>query len=537
MAEVPIKRGQTDEAIEHYYWQLELRAQEDLDLRLRTSSLIPRAVVGDSPSIIKCCEYGRKGFAAAVAVVHPVMLVFNYILRYHHNHTPWESIPLPTGNGNHPVLDPYDVYRCLSGLCRENQELLLRQFQLTNQQRSSLLSSLMYGKSDDFVEVYGGLSNDQELSNFCWELGLYHPQEDALIESRLLEMPELYFEYCDKNQTEDWEEVEPGPTTNLFVLERVQKYYDEYCEGRKHLIENNNIINKREKELINEILMRPEGDMFRNAYDSGVVRLIEYNAETLEAVDLEDYEANCPPFDSIDWDVKTPFPVGVAVPEGKSTSKPSAQIENQAPGEEVVPDETGQDKPSKKKAGREPSTWLSDKYSMYSDTSVGLLLKAKIWDKLKEALTLLPLPNHGLKRMDGDIKSFGAVLLFYVFKQLGIASEDATYGRSFERTMVAMGTESNVLQKNKFSAGPFARNSTTPHLEAISIVLPALCQLKEGKHLDIAKIQAKGSDLVKVLVNGHTTLMDAYQYLINKLPSIFEESSDNPANNAEAGSD
>lgn len=197
----------------------------------------------------------------------------------------------------------------------------------------------------------------------------------------------------------------------------------------------------------------------------------------------------------------------------------------------------GRDLNEKPKKRRKPSIWLSEKYSMYSDTSVGLLLKAKIWDKLKEALTLLPLPNYGLKRMDGDIKSFGAALLFYVFKQLGIASEDATYGRSFERTMVAMGTESNVLQKNKFSAGPFARNSTTPHLEAISIVLPALCQLKEGKHLDIAKIQAKGSNLVKVLVNGHTTLMDAYQYLINKLPSIFEESSDNPANNAEAGSD
>ena len=532
---VPIKRGQTDEAIEHYYRQLELRAQEDLDLRFKTSGLIPRGMPGDSLSMIKCYEYGRKGVAAAVYVVHPLMLVFNYIIRYHRNHTPWESIPRPTEN--HPLLAPYEVYDCLRKICRENQELLFRQFKLTNRQRGAILLSLQLHDRKGFESVYGDLENDQEISNLCWELGLYHPKEDELMLSRTLEMPELYFDYCDKNQREDWKEIESGPTTNLFVLELVQKYYEEYCEGRKHLIENDDIINKREKELINEILMRPEGDMFRNAYDSGIVRLIEYNAETIEAVDLEDYEANCPPFDSINWDVKTPFPVGIAVPGGKSTSKPSAQTENQAPSEDVVPDETGQDKPSKKKAGRGHSTWLSKKYSMYSDTSVGILLKAKIWDKLKGDLTLLPLPNYGLKRMDGDIKSFGAALLFYVFKQLGIASDEATYGRSFERTMVVMGTESNVLQKNKLSAGPFARNSTTSHLEAISIVLPALCQLKDGKHLDIAKIREKGSDLVKVLVDGHTTLMTAYQYLMKELPSIFEEPSDNPTNDAEADSD
>lgn len=534
MAGVPIKRGQTEEQIEYYYSKLELRAQEDCDLSIASGIFSWRE--GDNPNYIKCCEYGRIGFEAAAAVVHPLILVYNYIYRYHRNHTPWESIPIPTEN--HPLLSPYEVYCCLKKISRENQELFLKQFTLTNRQRDIILTSLLIGDSKEFNSVYGDLSNDQEVSNLCWELGLYHPEEDELIFSRFMEMPELYDDYKDRTRTEDWEEVEHIPMTNLDVLNRVQGYYDQYCEGRRLLKENGDFINKKEKEIINEILMRPEGDMFREAYESGMASLIDYDATTLEVVNIEDYTiTSCPPFDEIDWDVKTPFPVGVAVPEGKSTSKPSAQIENQAPGEEVVPDETGQDKPSKKKAGREPSTWLSDKYSMYSDTSVGLLLKAKIWDKLKEALTLLPLPNYGLKRMDGDIKSFGAALLFYVFKQLGIASEDATYGRSFERTMVAMGTESNVLQKNKFSAGPFARNSTTPHLEAISIVLPALCQLKEGKHLDIAKIQAKGSDLVKVLVNGHTTLMDAYQYLINKLPSIFEESSDNPANNTEAGSD
>lgn len=532
---VPIKRGQTEEAIEHYYWHLELRAQEDFEYRFSTSGLIPRGMPGDSPSIIKCCEYGRQGFEAAVSVVHPLMLVFNYIIRYHHNHTPWESIPLPTEN--HPILDPYDVYRCLSGLCRENQELLLRQFQLTNQQRNSLLSSLLYRKSDDFVEVYGGLSNDQELSNFCWELGLYHPQEDALIESRILEMPDLYFDYCAKNQTEDWKEVESEPATNLFVLARVQKYYEEYCEGRKHLIENDDIINKREKELINEILMRPEGEMFRNAYDSGIIRLIEYNAETIEAVDLEDYEANCPPFDSIDWDVKTPFPVGIAVPGGKSTSKPSAQTENQAPSEEVVPDETGQEKPSKKKAGRNRGEWLSEKYSMYSDEQVGIELRTTLWPKLQQILAPLPLPNVGNSRTKGDLKSLGAALLFYVFKQLGIALENATYGRPFERAMVVMGAEEGKLMGKTFRAGPFARNSTKDHLAAVSKILPALCQLKDGKRIDISKLRNEGSPLEKALINGHLHLMTAYQYLIKELPSIFEGSSDNPTNDAKADSD
>lgn len=531
---VPIKRGQTEEAIEHYYFLLGIRAEKDFDLSL-TASHFYRCRPGDHPNYIKLCEYVRQGYEAAAAVVRPLNMVYNFIIRYHRNHTPWESFPLPTEN--HPVLGPYEVYRCLQEISRENLELILKHFQLTNRQRDALLRSITYGKPDDFVNAYGEMSNDQEVSNLCWELGLYHPEEDALVQSRLLEDPDIYYEYKEKTRVEDWAEIESGPITNIDVLNRVQYYYDVYCEGRKHLIEDDDIINKREKELFNEILMRPEGDIFRNAYESGKSHLIEYDAKTLGVVFIKDYTlTSCPPFDEIDWDVKTPFPVGIAVPGGESTLMSSAQTENPEPREEI-PDETAQDKPSKKKAGREPSTWLSKKYSMYSDTSVGILLKAKIWDKLKGDLTLLPLPNYGLKRMDGDIKSFGAALLFYVFKQLGIASNEATYGRSFERTMVVMGTESNVLQKNKLSAGPFARNSTTSHLEAISIVLPALCQLKDGKHLDIAKIREKGSDLVKVLVDGHTSLMTAYQYLMKELPSIFEEPSDNPTNDAEADSD
>lgn len=518
---VPIKRGQTEDAIEHYYFLLEIRAEKDFDLSCRAKCL-DRWRPYDHPNYIKFCEYGRRGFEAAAAVVRPLNLVYNFIIRYHRNHTPWESFPLPTEN--HPVLAPYEVYNCLREISRENLELLLKHFQMTNRQRDAFLSSITYGNPNDFENVYGEMSNDHEVSNLCWELGLYHPEESALVQSRLLEDPNIYYNYKEGTQKEDWAEIESGPITNLDVLRRVQYFYEVYCEGRQHLIEDDDIINKREKEIFNEILMRPEGEIFRCAYESGKQHLIEYDAKALDVVSIEDHTlTSYPPFDDIDWDVKTPFPVGVAVSEGKSTSKPSAQIENQAPSEEVVPDETGQDKPSKKKAGRGHSTWLSKEYSMYSDISVGLLLKAKIWDKLKEGLTLLPLPNYGFKRMDGDIKSFGAALLFYVFKQLGIASEDATYGRSFERTMVVMGMEADTLKRNSTAAGPFARNSTVNHLDAITKVIPALCQLRADKRIDIGKIKEQGSDLVKVLISGYDTIMKTYDYLLKELPSLFTE--------------
>jgi hypothetical protein len=535
MARVPIKRGQTEDAIEHYYFLLEIRAQVDFDLDLKASHL-HRWRPGDHPNYIKFCEYGRQGFEAAAAVVRPLNMVYNFIIRYHRNHTPWESFPLPTEN--HPILGPYEVYRCLQEISRENLELILKHFQMTNRQRDALLSSVTYGKPDDFVNVYGEMSNDQEVSNLCWELGLYHPEEDALVQSRLLEDPDIYYEYKEGTQKEDWAEIESGPITNLDVLRRVQYFYEVYCEGRQHLIEDDDIINKREKEIINEILMRPEGEIFRCAYESGKQHLIEYDAKALDVVSIKDYTlTSYPPFDSIDWDVKTPFPVGIAVPGGKSTSKPSAQTENQAPSEEVVPDDTGQDKPSKKKAGRNRGEWLSEKYSMYSDEQVGIELRTTLWPKLQQILAPLPLPNVGNSRTKGDLKSLGAALLFYVFKQLGIALENATYGRPFERTMVVMGAEEGKLMGKTFRAGPFARNSTKDHLAAVSKILPALCQLKDGKRIDISKLRNEGSPLEKALINGHLHLMTAYQYLIKELSSIFEGSSDNPTNDAKADSD
>lgn len=535
MERVPIKRGQTEEQIEYYYTQLKLRAKEDLYF------LIPSSKFGwlenDHPNYIKCSEYGHLGYTATAFVVHPLVLVFNYIYRYHRDHTPWETIPIPTES--HPLLSSDVVYRCLRKICRENQVLFLKQFTLTNRQRDTLLTSLQIDDYEKFMSVYGDLNNDQEVSNLCWELGLYHPDEDELIFSRLMETPELYFDYRDRTRQEDWEEIEHVPMTNLELLNRVQGYYEDYCEGRQLLIEYGDIINKKEKELINEILMRPEGELFRIAYESGKEQLIEYNPETLVVVNMEDHTiTSCPPFDYIDWNIEDPFPVGIVVEEGKSASMSGAQHENHEPREDVIPGEGGhQDKPSKKKAGRNRGEWLSEKYSMYSDEQVGIELRTTLWFKLQQILAPLPLPNVGKSRTKGDLKSLGAALLFYVFKQLGIALEDATYGRPFERAMVVMGAEEGKLMGNTFRAGPFARNSTKEHLAAVSKILPALCQLKDGKRIDISKLRKEGSPLEQALINGHVHLMDAYQYLIEKLPEIFEGTSDNPTNDAEADSD
>ena len=336
MASVPIKRGQTEEEIEHYYFLLELRAKKDFDLSIAANHFCWRE--SDNPNRIKCCEYGRLGFEAAAAVVHPLIMVYNYIYRYHRNHTPWESIPIPTKN--YPLLGPHDVYNCLLKLSRENQELFLRQFAMTNRQRDGILMSLLpTGYGDEFEAVYGDLSNAQEMSNLCWELGLYHPDEDDLILSRILEMPELYDKYLNRTRIEDWEEIEHIPITNLVVLNRVQDYYDDYCEGRRLIKENGDYINKKEKEIINEILMRPEGELFRSAYEAGIVHLIEYDAVSLVEVNIEDYTiTSCPPFDDIEWEVdKEPFPFGIKV-QHRSTSQPIAQPDAQQSREDGKPE-------------------------------------------------------------------------------------------------------------------------------------------------------------------------------------------------------
>ena len=301
MTRVPIKRGQTVEEIEYYYSQIELRAQEDYSLNLKAGDFLLMRESGENLSLIKCREYGRQGFKAAAAVVHPLVLVYKYIVRFHRNHTPWESIQTPTKN--YPLLSPHDVYNCLLELCRENQELFLRQFSLTNRQRDDILMSLSpTGSCVEFESVYGDLSNAQEVSNLCWELGLYHPDENELMLSRVWKRPSVFINYIDSTQAEDWEEKEQKPMTNLDVLNFVQVFYNQYCEGRRLLKENGDIINKREKEVFNEILMRPEGDMFRKAYEFGVVHLIEYDAETIEVVNIEESTiTSCPPFDGIEW--------------------------------------------------------------------------------------------------------------------------------------------------------------------------------------------------------------------------------------------
>ena len=175
------------------------------------------------------------------------------------------------------------------------------------------------------------------------------------------------------------------------------------------------------------------------------------------------------------------------------------------------------------KGGRNRSVWLSEKYSLYSDEQVGIELRTIIWPKLQQFLAPLPLPNVGNSRTKGDLKSLGAALLFYVFKQLGIASESATYGRAFERTMVVMGAEEGTLMGKTFCAGPFARNSTKDHFAAVSRILPALCQLKDEKRVNIYKLMEEGTPLEKALINGHAHLMAAYEFLIKELPSIFVE--------------
>ena len=89
--------------------------------------------------------------------------------------------------------------------------------------------------------------------------------------------------------------------------------------------------------------------------------------------------------------------------------------------------------------------------------------------------------------------------------------------------MIVMGLEAGTLKKNSTAAGPFARNSTVNHLGAISTVIPALCQLRADKRIDIGKIYEGGSELVRVLIDGHNSIMKAYEYLLNELPRIFTE--------------
>lgn len=411
MAKVPIKRGQTKEQIENYYFHLELRAQVDSDMILAAARFSWRE--GDHPNYIKCCEYGRLGFEAAAAVVHPLILVYNYIYRYHRNHTPWESIPIPTEN--HPLISPYEVYRCLLKLSRENQELILRQFSLTNRQRDDILTSLLpTGNSDEFVAIYGELTNDQEMSNLCWELGLYHPDEDELIFSRLLGMPELYDDYLDRTRTEDWEEIEQKPITNLDVLNRVQGFYDQYCEGRRHLKENDEFINKREKEIINEILMRPEGDFFRKAYESGKDRLIEYDAATLEVVNIDYTITSCPPFDDIDWiEVENP------------TSEENAGQYDGATGQDDTP-----------KRGRGADTWC---IKPWTEKTFGKNIKKMVWPYLREELRGY---NYGIDKerenakFEGAVKASAAALIVYCSDRIGLSSTSpvTSITPSMERT-------------------------------------------------------------------------------------------------------
>ena len=182
----------------------------------------------------------------------------------------------------------------------------------------------------------------------------------------------------------------------------------------RYLKENDEFINKREKEIINEILMRPEGGFFRKAYESGKERLIEYDVATLEVVNLDYTITSCPPFDDIDWiDVENP------------TSKENA---GQYDGE------TGQgDTP---KRGRGSDTWC---IMPWTEVTFGKLIKKMVWPYLREELREY---NYGLNKQTSKnqfekaVRASAAALIIYCSEKIGLSviSPIKTISKSMERT-------------------------------------------------------------------------------------------------------
>ena len=476
---MPLKRGRNPEEEQHYYEQLMLRTHPDELMEGRKVLFFTlRDINMDNKSVMACLDYWEKGIAAMGNVVTPLIAVYNYVHNYVNNHTPWTSISL--SGQNNRIIRPNEVFGCLRKLCRDNQELVLKQLNYNNRQRSAMLDALAFDEGiDEFLAIYGESDNDQQMSNICWDLGLYRPEEDSLYFSRFMGNYSYHLRYLEGIQEHDYEEEDEADyalkVSNVTILTEVQQFYQKYCDIRNHIADNYLHFNGKEKCIIEKIVSRPEGADFKMLYEGGETSVLDVNfAEIKEYRLLQKIKDPIQPFGEI-----------------------------------------------KHRRSRGPASWLTDDYSILDENDARAILQSsKIWSDLCLMIRngcSFPRMDVG-KNKDAAVNGLCAGLLYYVAMRERIAiSCSSNVPISYERTITFMDDKPEA-----------PRSSISKYYVMLKDWMPNYDPLRQKSNEQIKRIvewQKKDSVRCRVLTYGgnYNQLRNCIEFLEEHLPQAFNE--------------